>query len=598
MSFAVPPSISHKPKIVLLGMMTRMPVAGVVWQTMQYVVGLERLGYEVYYVEAHAMNPSMLMDSDDEASGAKAAAFVAGVMNRFGLGDRWAYLALHEDGECYGLSVPRLRHLYRSADLIINLHGGTEPAPEHYESGRLIYLETDPVQVQIELHDNDAQAIAYLEPHIAFFTYGENLGRPGCRVPVSDRFTFLPTRQPIISDWWPVEPTGIGEAFTSIGNWRQQWRDVWFGGETYHWSKHHEFMKFLDLPSSAPNETFELALASFQPEDREMLEAHGWHVERALDFSMDVDRYRAYVGASKGEFTVAKDQNVRLQSGWFSDRSASYLAAGRPVVNQDTGFSAILPTGEGLFSFNTVDDVVAAIDAINTDYERHRRAAREIVREYFEYDRVLGDILEAVDLPRHAGKPARRDPEPLPEIRSDAGLVRLNWGCGDHGEAGWINSDLKDGDGIQLVGDIRDGLPVEDETFDYIVSIHALPMISLPDVVPVLEELRRVLKPGGVLRMCLPDLERGIRAYLDGDREYFVVPDEDAESAGGKLITQLLWYGWTVTMFTRDFIEELLLRAGFREVHQCEYQQSKCDLPGITELDNREQESLYVEAVA
>src|SRR5207249_4399904 len=115
-----------------------------------------------------------------------------------------------------------------SAELIINLHGGTVPMPEHYETGRLIYLETDPVQVQIELHDNDAEAIAYLEPHVAFFTYGENLGRPGCRVPVSDKFAFHPTRQPIISDWWPAEPTGRGEAFTTIGNWRQQWRDVWF----------------------------------------------------------------------------------------------------------------------------------------------------------------------------------------------------------------------------------------------------------------------------------------------------------------------------------------------------------------------------------
>lgn len=176
-------------------------------------------------------------------------------------------------------------------------------------------------------------------------------------------------------------------------------------------------------------------------------------------------------------------------------------------------------------------------------------------------------------------------------------LRRLNWGCGAVGEAGWINSDLKEGPLIDISADIRAGLPIEDDSLDYIVSIHALPMISFPELVPVLSELRRMLKPGGVLRLALPDLDKGIAAYLRGDRDYFLIPDDDAASLGGKFVVHMLWYGWTVTMFTADFIEELLAKAGFRRVEHCAYQQSPSGLPGITGLDNRESESLFVEAV-
>ena len=174
---------------------------------------------------------------------------------------------------------------------------------------------------------------------------------------------------------------------------------------------------------------------------------------------------------------------------------------------------------------------------------------------------------------------------------------RLNWGCGAHPEPGWVNSDLKDGPGIELSCDIRDGLPVADETFDYVVSIHALPMISYGELVPVLQELRRVLRRGGVLRLGLPDLERAIRAYQGGDRSYFLVPDEDEATLSGKLITQLLWYGWTVTLFTEEFALDLLQRAGFRDVRPCPFQRTTSAYPAIVSLDNRPRESFFVEGV-
>src|SRR6266545_8206811 len=165
-------NVLRKKKIVLLGMMAKHPAAGVVWQTAHYLVGFERLGYETYYVEAHAGTPAMFVEGDGKGS-EEAAAFIARVMNSFGLGARWAFHALHDHGQYYGLTKLQLNDLYRSAELIINLHGGTVPLAEHSATGRLVYLETDPVAPQIEVHDHLQETIDLLTPHCAFFTFGE-----------------------------------------------------------------------------------------------------------------------------------------------------------------------------------------------------------------------------------------------------------------------------------------------------------------------------------------------------------------------------------------------------------------------------------------
>jgi SAM-dependent methyltransferase len=180
--------------------------------------------------------------------------------------------------------------------------------------------------------------------------------------------------------------------------------------------------------------------------------------------------------------------------------------------------------------------------------------------------------------------------------QAPAEVRRLNWGCGEYPESGWINSDIKETPGIDISCDILDGLPLADDSIDYAVSIHALPEIPMADLVPALEELRRVLKPGGVLRLALPDLDRGIQAYLENDRDYFLIPDRDAASVGGKLVTQLLWYGWSRSLFTHDYTEEILRKAGFREVLECSFGHTRSRFPGIVELDSRERESLFVEA--
>lgn len=390
--------IKGKQTVVVLGTMSKMPVAGIVFITIQYLIGLKRLGFDVYYVEAHARTPSMFMRKDqrDDAS-ALAAAFIADMMQRFDLGaDHWAYHALHGDGRCYGLSEAALKCLYRDAALIFNLHGGTVPRADHYETGRLVYVGTDPVEHEVDVHNGVQQTIEYLEPHCAFFTWGENHGNPDCGVPISDRFRFIPTRQPIVMDLWEPFHRGPADTFTTVGNWRQSWRPVTLNGELYHWSKHLEFLKFIDLPHRC-GQPIELALSSLDADDQRLLDANGWRIRESLGFTTDVDAYREYIGQSRGEFTVAKDQNIRLRSGWFSDRSASYLACGRPVVTQETGFSNILPTGEGLFAFSTMEDIEQALGRINEDYERQCGAAARIAREWFDYRVVLPAMLKHLD---------------------------------------------------------------------------------------------------------------------------------------------------------------------------------------------------------
>ena len=186
----------------------------------------------------------------------------------------------------------------------------------------------------------------------------------------------------------------------------------------------------------------------------------------------------------------------------------------------------------------------------------------------------------------------------IPPRPAQAGQAvrRLNWGCGGHTLPGWINSDNKEAPDINLSCDIRDGLPLDDGSMDYVVSIHALPEVPYDALVPVLRELRRVIKPGGVLRLALPDLLKGVDAYRRGDRDYFLVPDEDAKSLGAKLITQLIWYGYSRTLFTAEFIEEMLVKAGFGRVVHVGYRQTSTPHAEIVDLDNREPESLFVEA--
>src|SRR5262245_3252688 len=385
--------MSRKPLVVVLGFLGRMPVAGVGWQVLHYLEGFRRLGCDVYYVEDTGDWPYDPVQNAVTGDCRYGVTYLARLLARYGLGEHWAYRAAPEGGRLHGLSESRLAEVFRGADALVNLTGGTVLREEHRAVPVRIYLETDPVRPQIEVAQGRPFTVRLLEAHTHHFSFGENLGAPDCGVPVT-RFRYLPTRQPVVLDWWQDGgPPPAGGRFTTVANWRQSGKDVGWQGERYAWSKHHEFLKFLDLPRRS-GQPFELALSCDDPGALDLLRAHGWRVVDALGLSREVGPYRDYVKASRGEFTVAKDQNIRLRSGWFSDRSACHLAAGRPVLTQDTSFGNVLPTGRGLLAFRTMADVLTALDAIRGDYQGHSRAAREIAAEYFAAEKVVGSLLE------------------------------------------------------------------------------------------------------------------------------------------------------------------------------------------------------------
>jgi hypothetical protein len=381
-------------------MVGRTPFAGVAWQALHYLEGFRRLGHDVYYIEDTRCWP-FDPEQDRITDGSRYTVnYIARLMDWCGMSDRWAYRAVAQSGRIYGLSESKFKRTFKQADALINVTAGTELYEEHLRVPVRVYLETDPVLPQIEVAQGRPFTIEFLSTHTHHFSYAENLGAQDCRVPLGP-FRYRPTRQPVVLDWWVGErsrpPTANGHHFTTVASWQQSGRDVEWKGETYTWSKHHEFLKFIDLPRWSAK-SFELALACGDAEAIRLLTSHGWQVVDAIPLSRNILPYRDYILGSRGEFTVAKDQNIRLRSGWFSDRSACYLAARLPVITQDTGFGRVLPTGEGLFAFNTMEEILSAFEAIDSDYERHRRAARAIAEEYFRAETVLGRLLDDLGL--------------------------------------------------------------------------------------------------------------------------------------------------------------------------------------------------------
>jgi hypothetical protein len=382
-------------KIVVFGILFWYPLAGVTYQFLHYLLALRRLGYDPYYVEDSGRwvyDPEINDLSPDAAGNVKA---VVPVLEAHGFAGRWAFRGNYPDGRCYGMTHEEIGRLYREADAFLNVTGAQEIREEHLACPRRIYVETDPVASQIKVAQGDPGTIAALEAHDTHLSFGENLGAADCGVPV-ERFSWLPTRQPVILDLWDNPSAGDGTAYTTIATWKNKGKDIVYRGETYYWSKDREFMKVIDLPRRR-GVPFELA-AGVEEDVQQLLCGHGWRQIDSLKISRDVERYRAYIQCSRGEFTVAKDQNIRLRSGWFSDRSACYLAAGRPVITQETGFSRVLPTGKGLFGFRTMEDILAAVDAVETDYAGNCRAAREIAAEYFGAEKVVGQLMERAGL--------------------------------------------------------------------------------------------------------------------------------------------------------------------------------------------------------
>lgn len=383
-------------RIVVFGMAFWFPLAGVTFQILHYLLGLQRLGYDVYYVEDSdrwVYDPIRGEPSEDAAGNVD---LVAPVLEAYGLAGRWAYRTREPAPQCFGLDSAALDALYRSADAMLNVTAAQELRDDILAIPRRIYVESDPFAFQVRASLGDPRILETLDGHDTLFTFGENVGQPGTLIPET-RFRWLPTRQPVALDLWDSPPAPRDAPWTTVTTWHNREKPLEYNGENYWWTKGREFEPFLDLPERAPATRFELAVAAEEKVHQQLTE-HGWSWIPAVNLSLDPARYRSFITSSRAEFTVARDQYVRPWTGWFSDRSACYLAAGRPVVTQDTGFGRVLPTGEGLFAFSTMDEVVAAIEAVENDYERHAAGARAVAAEYFSAERVLTSLMERADL--------------------------------------------------------------------------------------------------------------------------------------------------------------------------------------------------------
>lgn len=385
----------QKKKIIVMGFMAGCPIAGVVWQHVHYIVGLQRLGHEVYYIEDSARLPYDPVAYEVNESYRYAAKILKQLATEFGFEGRWAYCARYlKTPECAGLSLSRIRELYLEADAILNVCGAQEMNEDLLKSDRIIYVESDPGVEQMKVDNAGGEVPDYLKQHHSLFTFGELVGAPDFPVPTHG-VRWLPTRQPVVTDFWYTEGAPRPDAkFTSVANWNTSGRkDVIWRGSTYLWSKSLEFLKFVEAPTRS-GESFELATVINDAHALSRFESNHWTFTDPNPISIDMHQYCDYLRGSKGEFTVAKDQYVRLNTGWFSDRTACYLACGRPAITQQTQFTKLYGGQKGLLAFETLDDIAEAVKSINLDYQAHCKAAHEIAVEVFEATKVLASLLE------------------------------------------------------------------------------------------------------------------------------------------------------------------------------------------------------------
>jgi hypothetical protein len=366
---------------------------GAAWTRLSWALGLKALGLEVAFVE------QIRADCCVDASGRPCAfeesanrEYFREVTAQFGLSDLATLTCDH--GQTLGLTLFELDDLVRSAGALVNITG-------HWTHARMgaiprrIYIDLDPGYTQFwHASGNPGPR---LEGHNFYYTVGENIGRPGCSIPTGG-ISWRPIRQPVVLEQWPVCAAAGAGPFSTIASWRGPYGPARYSGTTYG-LKAHEFRKFIELPRRAC-QRFELALDIHPADERDLfaLRDNGWHVIDPKTVASSPFGFRTYVQTSSAEFSVAQGIYVETESGWFSDRTVRYLASGRPALVQDTGFSRNYPVGEGLVAFRTMDEAVAGAERIARDYVDHCRAARAIAEDYFDSDRVLGQLVEEVGL--------------------------------------------------------------------------------------------------------------------------------------------------------------------------------------------------------
>ena len=384
-------------KAIVTGMIATYPVGGVAWDYGQYALGLERLGFEVYYLEdtgLESYDPVKREYGPDSEYGIGFLQRSLGALSPT-LGERWHVRT--RAGTTHGMPAEDFLDVAAEANVFLNVSGSALVRDDTLRCRNKVLIDTDPGWNHFRNYPCWDARPGWMgthgyRAHDHFFTYAERIGTPECVLPTLG-LHWQPTRPPVALDLWRPQPPA--ERWTTVMTWRNFPESIEYQGRRYG-AKEMEFASIETLPGRTAAR-LEVAVGGTEP-SVERWRALGWSVIDSHAVSGGADAYRDYIGGSRGEFSVAKNTYVATRSGWFSCRTACYLAAGRPAVVQDTGFSQILPCGEGLVAFRDIDEAAAGIARIEADYPRHQAAARSLAEEYFASGRVLGDLLERVGI--------------------------------------------------------------------------------------------------------------------------------------------------------------------------------------------------------
>lgn len=375
--------------VIVSGMIAGDPhQGGAAWAVLQYVLGLRALGHDVCLIEPL---PQKACTAGEALGRSVHAQYFQDVAARFGLASRSALLR-QDTRETVGLSYESLVDAAGDSDLLINISGLLTDPRLVERIPRRVYLDLDPAFNQL-WHAVEGLDVRF-EGHTHFATVGCLIGTLECDVPTCGR-TWLPTLQPIVLSEWPWTPGPCDGAWTTVGNWRG-YGSIHHRGVAYG-QRVHSFRRFFDLPARTPAPLQPaLAIHPAEASDLEALRAHSWTLADPALVADTPDRYQQFIQRSKGELGIAKSGYVESRCGWFSDRSVCYLASGRPVVAQDTGFGAYLPIGDGLFAFSTAAEAAEAIEIASGAYNAQCRRARDVAEAHFRSDIVLTSLLERV----------------------------------------------------------------------------------------------------------------------------------------------------------------------------------------------------------
>jgi hypothetical protein len=364
---------------------------GNAWAVLNWVLGLQKLGFDVYFIEQIASKACVdALGNPAPLEASLNLAYFRQVMGDFGLQER-AALILDDESRTSGPTLEQLCELAEGAALLVNISGHLSVPSLTSRIGRKAFVDFDPGFTQFW------HSLGYsgtrLENHDLYFTVGENIGTPGCAIPTAE-IPWRPIRQPVVLDYCDPSARGDPNRFTTVASWRGAYGTIYYEDRTYG-QKVHEFRKVLDMPRLAP-QSFEIALEIY-PGDHKDLEAlleHGWAITDPKQVAPTPADFARYIERSGGEFSAAQGTYVATWSGWFSDRSVRYLATGKPVLVQETGFSRNYPVGEGLLAFNDVAEAAEGAARIARDYDSHSRAARQIAEEYFDSGKVLSRFID------------------------------------------------------------------------------------------------------------------------------------------------------------------------------------------------------------